>query len=365
MINFSFKSLNEWDPSYVADLMDYGFDIDVQDKDDNTILIIASHNGCIEAVKALIDCGAELDYQNCDGDTALMCATRINSLELVQLLVASSADLNLANNSGDTALIMAIDNGNLEITKALCAAGADLDCQNKEGCTALMYAAEEGYVEIVKALVEANANLNLRDRKGNTALIVSADNTNLEILRVLAEAGAELNLRNNSRSTALSTCSLRNSLDGMRILIAKGAAMDRISRQHLLEDVITHEDIKQMIDIMHQKQVSSMCAVLKADTTPYKFLSETWIEELDLALDMRSSEIFASTVMLADGYLKFRTGHELSNASRFFKMLEKLPIELQMICANKATSSSADIINSKKIEIALRSMFSKYEQKIL
>jgi len=96
-----------------------------------------------KVVQMLIDWGADVNQQDKDGMTVLMFACK-----------------HYADKSGNPAASV----------KALLAAGADVNQQNQQdkGKTALFYACMEGAADTVKLLLADGANYNLEDRHGYT-----------------------------------------------------------------------------------------------------------------------------------------------------------------------------------------------------
>ena len=64
-------------------------------------------NACIKenelVVKILIDNGANLNDQNLEGSTALMIASELNNISLVNMLIENNCDANIQNRKGKTA----------------------------------------------------------------------------------------------------------------------------------------------------------------------------------------------------------------------------------------------------------------------
>ena len=80
-----------------------GADIDAQNKNGSTMLILAADHGYEKVVNKLIELDADLDIQNRWGWTALMCAAHGGHSKIVQNLVAVGADSSLKNKDGKTA----------------------------------------------------------------------------------------------------------------------------------------------------------------------------------------------------------------------------------------------------------------------
>jgi ankyrin repeat protein len=82
----------------------------------------------------LIACGADVNAQNEDGLTALMINCFFGNRQTVETLIAKGAKLNARNNRGRTALFYTHDD---EITKLLIDKGADINIEDNMGLTPL------------------------------------------------------------------------------------------------------------------------------------------------------------------------------------------------------------------------------------
>ena len=222
----------------VRDLIDTGVNVDVQDKQGRSALMLSSKNGYLEIVKILVNVGAALNLQGNEmsygGNTALMYACRNGHLEIVKTLTGSGAALNLQGSEwgrqGYTALMYAsCMSGRQKIVKTLTDAGADVNIKGEYERTALILASEKGYPEIVKVLVDTEADLNIRNTFGQTALMRASREGHLEIVKTLIQAGADLNLRGQAQGTieegwtALIHASRVGHLEVVKCLVDAGA----------------------------------------------------------------------------------------------------------------------------------------------
>lgn len=74
-----------------------------------------------------------------------------------------------------------------------------------------------------------------------------------------------------------------------------------------------------------------------------------------------AADIFAMVVFVSDDFLKLK--HRENNASGFFKMVLKLPMELQMIVCRRAVGSMKSGISAKDVDVAARYLVSVLEAK--
>ena len=138
------------------------------------------------------------------GDAALF-----GKLNKVKQLLNEGADPNAITECGKSPLMLAAMYGHKAAIETLLDAGADPNLQGDEefdeGQTALMYIASSFFAsnraEVIKFLVERGADVNIQNNEGETALMLAGDFT--DAVKALIEAGADLNLRDKEGNTAM------------------------------------------------------------------------------------------------------------------------------------------------------------------
>ena len=102
-----FKYTELGDLAKVKTCVQKGADVNLQNDDDRTALMVASDQGYLEIVKYLVANGANINEKGLLNWTSLLWASYKGHTEVVKYLVANGADVNLQNNDGDTALMLA------------------------------------------------------------------------------------------------------------------------------------------------------------------------------------------------------------------------------------------------------------------
>ena len=102
----------------------------------------------------LVSAGANLDVQDPDGNTPLLLACRAGHLETAQVLCGKGADASAANHKGNTPLLAAVAAGNARLARELAARGANLKASRKDGANVLALALlskNEACIELARA----------------------------------------------------------------------------------------------------------------------------------------------------------------------------------------------------------------------
>ena len=187
-----------------------------------------------DIVIAIINKGVNVNLQNNDGDTALMIACANGNVQIVNTLIKAGANVDLPNKYEETAIIHACknENVNLEIVKALIEKVANVDVQDNDGYTSLMYASMDGNVELVTAFIKAHADVNLQNNDGKTALDIARDNNYTQIVDILTNADntivpdSNIEVQDEERNTALIRACLDDDINEVNRLIEVGVDLD-------------------------------------------------------------------------------------------------------------------------------------------
>ena len=153
---------------------------------DDTLLMVASRRGRLDAMKWLLENGADANAKNSRGQTTLMVAAAEN-LEAVPILLTYGADIQASDARGKTALSYAARRGTLETIKYLLSQGIRFEQADKNNALIEAVCSYENYhkpnqtesILKIKYLLAAGADINAKDEKGSTPLIYAASNADL------------------------------------------------------------------------------------------------------------------------------------------------------------------------------------------
>ena len=119
------------------------FDVNEQDSQGNSPLLLACRSGNLEIAEILVVAGAGVSAANYRGDTPLLAAVGAGKFELAERLVRKGADVHVINGDGASALhlVVASDSArSLEMFETLLKAGADVNVVRRDGASVLALA---------------------------------------------------------------------------------------------------------------------------------------------------------------------------------------------------------------------------------
>jgi ankyrin repeat protein len=255
-----------------------------------TPLLFAAREGCVACIEALLDAGADIDLDDPDGTTALVMALLNRHWDTAKFLIEAGADVNLWDIYGQAPLYVAVDQNTLpigrrveipsmdratgeDIVRLLLERGANPNAQLKLrpryrnipydryrdpmivwGTTPLLRAAKAGDIPVMRLLLEHGALPDLANSLGVTPLMAACGDGHihdptrgnqrteedaLEAYELLVKAGADvdartvlgyadadLKIRTPANRTALHAAASRGWNRLVRRLVADGAELD-------------------------------------------------------------------------------------------------------------------------------------------
>lgn len=177
--------------------------VNEQDQEGLTALMIASVAGDSAMVAALLDAHANPNIKANNGMTALLGAVFNARAVIVPMLIAAKADVNVFDRKARTPLMIAAEKGVNDPVSALCDAGASLEVKNSKGCSPLMIACGNRHLNVMMELLEKGANPNTRDLQGRTPAMLLCFLGEDEMLKLLIHHKPDLTLMDYVGKTAL------------------------------------------------------------------------------------------------------------------------------------------------------------------
>lgn len=181
----------------VRELLDNRVDINAQDGQGRTAMMIATYANDVDMVKLFIDAGADVDIQDDMLNNPFLYAGAEGYLDILKLMIAAGADPTITNRYGGVAVIPASEHGYVEVVEELLKhTKTDVNHVNNLGWTALLEAiilndGSEKQQQTIRLLIEHGADVNLADKDGVTPLEHAREKGFKEIEAILLEAGAK------------------------------------------------------------------------------------------------------------------------------------------------------------------------------
>jgi len=273
-----------------------GINLEKQDVEVFSPLILASYNRQYEVVKALLELNVNINMVDSDDErNALhwnLCVLDQDynedletNFKITKLLLAKGADTNKPDLHGDFPLHMAVQNDlGIEVIKLLVDYGALIDLRNRTGYTPFFKACCLKKYNLLSELVNFGANINKKCKYGITPIIKACRMLDLILVKKLIELGADLNITDFFGQTPLHIVLLvepRNTDEENKIseiveeLVKNGA--DKTIKDNagfLPVDIAIHNDQKRFIQklSLNYKSIRSKCI------NCYIFFERFWME---------------------------------------------------------------------------------------
>ncbi len=215
----------------VEELLKHSADINMQDSDGWSALMMSTYRGHLPIVEELLKHRADINMHDKDGWSALMMSAYQGHLPIVEELLKCSADINMPDSGGWNALIMSAYQGHLPIVQELLKHSADIHMQNNDDWSALMMSTYQGHLPIVEELLKQSADINMQDSNGLSALMLSACQGHLPILVELLKHDAHINMKNSDGRSSLMMSAYQGHLPIVEELLKQGADINVQSKR--------------------------------------------------------------------------------------------------------------------------------------
>lgn len=199
-------------------LVEAGVDIDAEDKNSHTALMLAVKKENRDAVVALLDMGANIDYITDDDESALHIAIHKQCSDIIKLLLARGASV-----TADKTLSCAVTCERTDIIRMLLDAGASSNVNALY--IALCEAIAKGNPKIVNMMLSVGAPID-GIALSDAPLVVAVQHSQAHIVQMLLEAGAHINARECVNYSVWLGAMTSGDLDVILILLRAGMTMD-------------------------------------------------------------------------------------------------------------------------------------------
>lgn len=187
-----------------------------------------SHQGRPDAVMTLLTNGADPRCVDAAGNTPLHYAALSATPIVAALLCDGGAALDAANRDGLTPLGMACAAGNRALVRFLLDRGARAEPERAQPAMLAAAAVADDDPSIVELLLKRKAKVDVHDALGRTALMIAALHGNATIVEALLDAGAQAGVADTRGTTALMEAARAGADEVVELLAARGGAIDAV-----------------------------------------------------------------------------------------------------------------------------------------
>lgn len=169
-----FKAVKNSDRSFLKKALKSKFDINAQNRQGQTALMVATYNRDVKVAALLISEGADVNLRDHQLNSPFLYAGAEGYLEILQL-IGHRGDVKIVNRYGGIGIIPASERAHYDTLKWLLEnTTSDVNHVNRLGWTALLEAIILGdgtdkYVRVVQLLLKHGASQEVADRDGVTA----------------------------------------------------------------------------------------------------------------------------------------------------------------------------------------------------
>ncbi|TMW61556.1 hypothetical protein Poli38472_012747 [Pythium oligandrum] len=237
-------------------------------QEDTVLLHEACCKGTIDDVLKLLEQGADVNEEDSDVMTPLLLAAKVGRVDVLNVLAAHGADSSALNDSEASLIHMAASSGRVAMVEAVAALGIDATARDKNNRTALHYAAWAGQVNMMEtammdiamsssggmfdggdvvASMVARGNVeateamfgvhgDCEDKEYGYHVTYSSTGEESDVISKLVKLGVDVEAKEESGKTALHFAALAGRADIVKTLLSLGAnvnAADEYARMPL------------------------------------------------------------------------------------------------------------------------------------
>lgn len=225
-------------------------DINLQDGDGNTALLLAVKRMDVITAQLLVESGADTEARNKVGQTALLIAVSNGEEKLWKMLLdrPNGSNINAGGGIYPTALHNASYQGELKTVEQLVNHGANVNARGGQYHTALQAAAASGFDDVVEYLLERGADASVIGGQFSNALNAAAYSGTFGVVPKLSDWGAAINAKDDQGRTALHLAAWRGSRDVIDWLVERDS--DLSVKDHQGRTILHHAAIGGNADIV-------------------------------------------------------------------------------------------------------------------
>jgi hypothetical protein len=240
-----------------------------------------------------------------------------------------------------TALYRACARGHYEVVKYLLTwPQLKINFASDTGATPFMLACQEGCVTVVRLLMaHPRCDINLADENRITPFSMACRFANHEIIRdLLDDPRVNLGQWDSEKLTTIDVMIQRGEVDVVKCLLASHRT-PYIDCNHVVR-------CQHALGLTSERRDKMSCLMNDYLQDPQKVKMSLRLEKA--YQDYYIPRLYALTILFADHYLRERLVS--TRVGRFFRLVSRLPVELQAVLCHRAAGSMGDVITAQTAE---------------
>lgn len=254
----------------LTQLLEQGIDVNVQDEQDHTALILAASNGHHQCVALLLEAGAKITsrFNPSYFRDALSWAIIKDSSHYLSLFLAAGGNPNGQDSNGKTPLKVAAQQASPDCLKLLLAAGAKPKLGSDRGYDLLLSAVHKGNLACVQLLLDCGIRPNHTRKAAAFAFLnnlaatttfslakAAASQGHSQVLRLLLVSGAQPNPKDDLSYSPLMYAAMAGHVDACHTLLIWGATTTPAEMARLRFDPqVATEQRHEIIALLNSQQ---------------------------------------------------------------------------------------------------------------
>jgi ankyrin repeat protein len=198
-------------------------------------------------------------------------------------------------------------------------------------------------------------DLNTENAIQQTPILLACWEGHDDVVKMLLYHRVDMNKPDDENTTPLWLASLNGHIKCIELLMAHDGIRQKL-------DVTTRSHSSMYSD--YAKPIPIFCIIeIEELFNEYKFnpINTKWRLRLRhrFHLDFESARYFLFVVLLSDGYFTLKEQEENNDTTRYFSIMLRLPMKLQMLVCNRLFGLPQNIILASIINVVLKEMFLK------
>ena len=156
----------------------------------DSIYIIYENN--ILFFKKLIECGLDINLKNKENETLIEFAVKYNNEEIVEYLIERGVDINMKTKENKSLIEVALDVEDKDMIECLIKHGVDINTKTKENKSLIEVALDIKNEDIIEYLIEEGIDININSNLVDSIMKFAIDSENVKIPRLLIDRGIDI-----------------------------------------------------------------------------------------------------------------------------------------------------------------------------